>query len=210
MAYLVLVRHGKSEWNVLGKWTGLTDVNLAPEGIDEARRMGALIRDIDIAKIHVSKLKRAHQTLHEIITALGAQHIAADAHEALNERDYGIYTGKNKWQIKETMTDEEFHNIRRGWDAMVLEGENLKDVYARVIPYYREHILPQLLAGHNVLVVAHGNSLRALVKHLEQISDEKISNFEFNFGEVYCYEFDAYGKIVGKDIRSANSAPLKH
>lgn len=204
MAYLVLVRHGTSEWNKLGKWTGLTDVDLAPEGIEDARRMGEAIRDIPIAKVHVSKLKRAHQTFDEIRQLLGLHDVKPDTHAALNERDYGVHTGKDKWQVRDELGEKAFHDIRRGWDALVLNGENLKDVHGRVVPYFEEKIRPQLLSGHNVLVVAHGNSLRALVKHLDRISDEKIADLEIGFGEVYCYEFDTAGNIVGKEIRAAN------
>lgn len=204
MAYLVLVRHGKSEWNKLGLWTGITDVDLASEGRKEARQMGKTIRDIRIEKAHVSKLKRSHQTFEEIRKVLGRDDLQAEAHAALNERDYGVHTGKNKWQVKEAVGEEEFQKIRRGWDAVVEGGENLKDVHDRVVPYYEQCIRSQLIVGHNVLVVAHGNSIRALVKHLENISDEKISELEIGFGEVYCYTFDCDGRRVGKEIRAVN------
>ena len=204
MAYLVLVRHGTSEWNKLGKWTGLTDVDLAPEGIEEAQRMGETIQDIQIHKAHVSKLKRAHQTLHEIKNVLKRHDLEANVHGALNERDYGVHTGKDKWQVRDELGEKAFHDIRRGWDTVVLEGENLKDVHGRVVPYYEEHIRPQLLASHNVLVVAHGNSLRALVKHLDNIADDKIHELEIGFGEVYCYEFDSKGNIIAKNIRATS------
>lgn len=207
MAYLVLIRHGTSEYNKRGLWTGLTDVELAPKGIEDAQRAGEVIRDIPIHKAHVSLLTRAKQTLNEIKKVLGRHDLQADEHAALNERDYGIHTGKNKWQVKEAVGEAEFHNIRRGWDVIVEGGENLKDVHARVVPYYAERILPQLLEGHNVLVVAHGNSLRALVKHLENISNEKIPELEIGFGEVYTYQFDKYGTVVGKKVRSVNSRP---
>ena len=208
MAYLVLVRHGTSEWNKLGKWTGLSDVDLAPEGIEDARRAGELIRDIEIHEAHVSLLKRARQTFDEIRAKLGKHNLEPRAEAALNERDYGVHTGKNKWEVKESVGEKEFHNIRRGWDAVIIGGENLKDVYARVVPYYEEHILPQLLSGHNVLVVAHGNSLRALVKHLEHIADDKIAELEIGFGEVYCYDIDTHGKIIEKTVRAVNSRPI--
>ena len=204
MAYLVLVRHGTSEWNKLGKWTGLTDVDLAPEGIEEAQRMGETIQDIQIHKAHVSKLKRAHQTLHEIKNVLKRHDLEANVHGALNERDYGVHTGKDKWHVRDELGEKAFHDIRRGWDTVVLEGENLKDVHGRVVPYYEEHIRPQLLASHNVLVVAHGNSLRALVKHLDNIADDKIHELEIGFGEVYCYEFDSKGNIIAKNIRATS------
>ncbi len=204
MAYLILSRHGTSEWNKLGKWTGLTDVDLAPEGVDEARRAGEAIKGLEIHKVFTSALKRAHQTFEQIKKAAGQEHLVGNKHPALNERDYGQFTGKNKWQVKEEVGELEFQNIRRGWDAVVLGGENLKDVHARVVPYYEEHIRPHLLEGQNVLVVAHGNSLRALVKHLENISDKRIADLEIGFAEVYCYEIDKEGKILGKEIRHTN------
>jgi len=203
-SYLILVRHGKSEWNKLGLWTGWTDVSLAEEGIEEARRMGGLIKDIDVHEAHVSMLKRAQQTFDEIKTVLGKHGLKAKKHVALNERHYGVYTGKNKWQILESVGEVEFEKIRRAWDAVVEGGENLKDVYNRAVPYYKEHIHPQLCKGRNVLVVAHGNSVRALVKHLENVSDEKVAKLEIGFGEVYCYALDNSGKIVNKEIRGVN------
>ena len=208
MAHLVLIRHGTSEYNKRGLWTGLTDVELAPEGIEDAQRAGEAIRDIPIHKAHVSLLKRAKQTFEEIRQIIGRHDLRPEEHAALNERDYGVHTGKNKWQVKEAVGDAEFHNIRRGWDVIIEGGENLKDVHARVVPYYQERILPQLLEEHNVLVVAHGNSLRALVKHLENIADDKIHELEIGFGEVYTYEIDKNGRITNKNVRSVNSRPI--
>ena len=204
MAYLVLVRHGTSEYNKLGKWTGLTDVDLAPEGIAEAKRMGEAIQDIKVEKVFVSKLKRAQQTYEEIKKVLGAHELKVQIDSALNERDYGVHTGKDKWQVRDELGEEAFHQIRRGWDTVVLEGENLKDVHGRVVPFYTEHINPHLMQGRNVLVVAHGNSLRALVKHLENIADDEIHKLEIGFGDVYVYDVDSTGEIIGKEIRTAN------
>ena len=123
------------------------------------------------------------------------------AAEALNERDYGIFTGKNKWDIKKQVGDEQFKNIRRAWDVGIKKGESLKDVYGRVIPYYQTEILPKLENGKNVIVVAHGNSLRALVKYLENISDKNVENLEIATGQVYVYKIDERGKIISKEIR---------
>jgi 2,3-bisphosphoglycerate-dependent phosphoglycerate mutase len=204
MAYLVLVRHGKSEWNKLGKWTGRTDVGLVQEGIEEARRAAGAIRDIPIDCAFISSLRRTKETFAEICGVLGAQDVEATVSPSLNERDYGAYTGKNKWDVKEEIGEESFQKLRRGWDVPIPEGESLKDVSARVVPYYREHILPEIAAGKNVLVVAHGNSLRALVKYLEDIPDDKIADIEIGTGEVHCYEMDAEGNIVSKTVRATN------
>lgn len=209
MAYLVLVRHGKSEWNKLGLWTGKTDVSLVEEGIEEARRAGEMINDIHIDAVHVSTLKRTHETFEEIKNVLGRTDLTPQAHHALNERDYGIHTGKNKWKVKEEIGEEMFQRIRRGWDEPIEGGETMKDVHDRIAPYFKSHMLPELLQGKNVLVVAHGNSLRALVKYLENLSDDGVSDLEYGTGEVYCYEFDTEGKIVGKTIRAANPDKLK-
>lgn len=209
MAKLVLVRHGKSEWNLLGKWTGFTDVSLVQQGIEEARRAGDEIRDIPITCAHISKLKRVKETFVEICNTLGTHDIHAKESAALNERNYGLYTGKNKWEAKEEMGEEAFQKLRRGWDVPIPEGESLKDVYARVVPYYQQHILPELERGENTLVVAHGNSLRALVKYLENIPDDKVAELEIGTGEVYCYDVNGEGAITGKTVRATNTEKLK-
>ncbi|MBI3069894.1 MAG: 2,3-bisphosphoglycerate-dependent phosphoglycerate mutase [Candidatus Levybacteria bacterium] len=118
---------------------------------------------------------------------------------SLNERDYGEFTGKNKWQIKEEVGDEEFLKIRRGFDHPIPGGETLKDVFSRVVPYYQAQILPYLKNGKNVLIVAHGNSLRALVKYLENISDADISGLEIETGEILIYEIDQNEAVISKN-----------
>jgi 2,3-bisphosphoglycerate-dependent phosphoglycerate mutase len=204
MAYLVLVRHGQSEWNAQGLWTGWRDVPLSPEGIAEARRAGEMLRDIPLDIAYTSALTRAQQTLDEIKRVLGREDLPTVADPALNERDYGDLTGKNKWKILEEYGEEQFLKWRRSWDYPVPGGETLKDVYARVVPYYQRAILPQLREGRNVLISAHGNSLRALVKYLENIPDAEIPKLEIGTGEVYIYHVDPEGRIVGKEIRAVN------
>lgn len=201
MAKLFLVRHGKSEWNKLGLWTGQTDIDLVEEGHEEARKAGEHLKGEDIHVVHTSNLKRTHQTFEKIKEASGQSHLSHEPFEALNERHYGIHTGKNKWQVKEEVGEEEFQNIRRSWDHEIPEGETLKDVHTRVVPHYEEHIKKHLADGKNVLVVAHGNSLRALIKHLEQIADDEISNVELETGEVLVYHFDDQGKIILKETK---------
>ena len=209
MAYLILIRHGKSEWNLLGKWTGYVDIGLVEEGINEARQAAHAIKDIPIDCAFISDLKRAQETFVQICDALDKPDMKNVIDPALKERHYGIYTGKNKWEVQKEIGEEAFQKLRRGWDVVIPEGETLKDVYARVVPYYEKNIKPLLLQGKNLMVVAHGNSLRALVKHLENIPDDKIAELEIGTGEVYCYEFDKDGKIIGKTIRAANPNKLK-
>lgn len=205
MAKLFLVRHGKSEWNKLGQWTGWTDVSLAEEGHIEARRAGEVLKGEDIHKAYTSMLKRTHQTFEGIREALGLSGLSHTSHAPLNERHYGIHTGKNKWQVKEEVGEEEFQRIRRGWDVPIPEGETLKDVYSRVIPFYTEQIYKDLEKGENVLVVAHGNTLRALIKHLEELDDIQICDVEVETGEVHCYSFDETGRVIGKEVRYSKS-----
>jgi len=202
MAYLVLVRHGQSEWNALGLWTGHRDIALTDQGKQEARKAAEHLRDLTLHKAYTSRLKRAQQTLHEIKEALKHTQLETVEHEALNERDYGDYTAKNKWEIAEALGEEEFTKLRRNWDHPVPGGETLKAVHGRVLPYYEAHVLADLQAGKNVIVAAHGNSLRALMKHLESVADDEVHRLEIGTGEVHVYEIGEDGKAIGKEIRA--------
>lgn len=204
MAHLVLVRHGQSEWNALGLWTGQRDVELTEQGKKEARGAAEHLKGkgITLHKAHTSGLKRAQQTLEEIKKALEAHELETVAHEHLNERDYGDYTAKNKWEIAEQLGEEEFTKLRRNWDHPVPGGETLKDVHARVIPYYEEYVLPDLKQGMNVIIAAHGNSLRALMKHLEEYEDEKVHELEIGTGQVLIYEVNENGDVMEKTVLS--------
>lgn len=204
MAYLVLVRHGQSEWNILGQWTGLQDVALTEEGRAEAKKAAAMLEDIDLHKAYASKLQRARHTLDEIVAHLQREDIERAEHEALNERDYGELTGKNKWQVKEEHGEEQFTKWRRSWDYPVPGGETLKDVSDRVLPFYEAHLLKDLKEGRNVIVAAHGNSLRALIKHLDAVADEEAHAVEIMTGEVLVYEIDDDGKVIKKEMRLTN------
>lgn len=203
MAKLVLVRHGESEWNAKGLWTGLTDIGLSEKGREEARRAAEAIKGIDFQIAFTSVLKRAKQTLEEIKKVLGIK-IPTKENAVLNERDYGDYTGKNKWQIKKQLGEEAFLKLRRSWDDPVPNGETLKDVFERVIPFYQSNILPEIRNGKNVLVSAHGNSLRALVKFLDHLSDEDVAKLEIPTGQVLVYSISQDGKILSKEIRGAS------
>ncbi len=199
MSYLVLVRHGQSKWNKEGLWTGWTDIELDEKGKEVGRKDGELLKNIHFDISFTSKLKRAQQTLAEIKKVVGD--IPTEESATLNERNYGVYTGKNKWEIEKEVGEEEFLKIRRGWDVPIKDGETLKDVYGRVVPYYEQNIFPEIKKGKNILVSAHGNSLRALVKYLENISDEQIPNIELQTGEIYIYQMDENGKIISKEIK---------
>ena len=204
MAYLALVRHGQSEWNALGLWTGLRDIELNDIGIKEARQAAESLRGIKFDVAYTSALVRAHQTLDKILDTLGQKGIPTTANAAINERDYGDLTAKNKWDVQKEYGDEQFLKWRRSWDYPVPNGETLKDVHDRVAPYYKSEILPKLKEGKNVIIAAHGNSLRALVKHLENVPESEIPKLEIGTGEVYLYTVDSDGKITNKEIRVAN------
>lgn len=207
MARLVLVRHGQSEWNVKSLWTGWTDVSLTEKGREEGRKAGDLLKDIKFDYAYTSLLKRAKETWEEIKKEIGQPDVPITEAQELNERDYGDLTGKNKWDIKEKYGEEQFQKWRRGWDDPVPNGESLEKVYHRVIPYYKQEILPKLKIGKNVIISAHGNSLRALIKYLESIPDADISSLEMSTGGVYVYELDEEGKVSNKEIRAEGKAP---
>ena len=204
MAQLILVRHGISEWNKKGWWTGWKDPDLAKEGYEEAKKAGQKLRDIGIDKAYTADLKRTIQTLEEIKKVLRIQDIPTVVDWHLRERNYGDLAGKNKWDLKKQYGEEQFMKWRRGWDEPIPNGETLKDVYERLIPYYKKIIVPDLLSGKNVIISASGNSLRALVKYIENISENDISKLEIGLGEVYVYKIDKEGKVVSKDIRAVN------
>jgi len=202
MALLILIRHGETNWNKEGRWHGLTDIPINEEGRKQAREGAKALSGIKIDSVYTSLLCRTKQTYDEICNSLGLS-CPVTAEPALNERDYGIYTGKNKWEVEKQLGHEKFVELRRGWDCSVPEGETLKDVYQRVVQFYKEQILKDLKAGKNTLVVSSGNTLRALIKYLENIQDGDIANLELNFGEIYVYELDQEGKILKKEIKNS-------
>ncbi len=202
---LVLVRHGESEWNKLNLFTGWRDVGLTETGTAEAHRAGKLIKAqgfvFDIA--YTSALKRAQLTLEIMLEELGQQGLETIKDQALNERDYGDLSGLNKDDARKRWGDEQVHIWRRSFDIAPPGGESLKDTAARVLPYYEAKILPQVLAGKNVLVAAHGNSLRALIMQLDKLSPEEIVKLNLGTGEPYVYRLNADGTAASKTTLTA-------
>ena len=205
MAYLIIVRHGESEWNALGKWAGLTDVALTEMGRREARQAARHLQGITINKAYVSQLKRAKQTLSEIKNALNLSEIPDIEHEALNERDYGELTGLNKRDHEAKVGPKAYKTVSRGWNTPAPNGESLKMVHDRVTDYYKNHILKDLKEGKNIIVVSHHNPLRALVKYIEDIPEDKIAEVTLGTSELYIYELDEDGRVIGKVIRGGNT-----
>jgi len=196
---LVLVRHGESEYNLAGKWCGWTDIGLTAKGAADARTMGELLKDIHFDEVFVSRLKRTSETAENVLATQGQTDLKLQPVAELNERDYGDYTGLNKWEVKAKVGDDKFNAIRRDFDEPIPHGETLHDVYDRVVPWYCEQIVPKLLADENILFVAHGNSLRALVKYLDAISDADIAHFEMVFGTILIYTVGKDGRATGRE-----------
>ena len=197
---LVLVRHGESEWNKLNLFTGWRDPGLTETGTAEAHRAGKLIKAqgfvFDIA--YTSALKRAQITLEIMLEELGQQGLETIKDQALNERHYGDLCGLNKDDARKKWGDEQVHIWRRSYDVPPPGGESLKDTAERVLPYYEAKILPQIKAGKNVLVAAHGNSLRALIMQLDKLSPEEILKLNLGTGEPYVYRLNADGTAASK------------
>ena len=197
---LILIRHGESEWNALGKWTGWTDVSITDEGARLSRELGEKLGDVRIDVAYNSELKRTKETLDAVLEGM-SQTPERRVSGAVNERDYGVYTGMLKEEVRTEIGEEAYLALRRGWDRPIENGESLKDVYMRVLPFYLEEIVPQLLNGKNVLIVGHGNSLRAMVKYIDALSDDDISSFEFGHNCAMVYEVDGDGRRVsGKTV----------
>lgn len=205
MGKLILARHHESEWNKLGKWTGNRDRHLTEYGFEKSNDMGLLIKDLHVDCAFASMQVRSIETLSCMLNVCERYEVPTEHSAALNERDYGEYTGKNKWEMEQLLGEETFRELRRGWSYPIPGGESLKMVYDRAVPFFIEHILPKVKEGKNVLVVAHGNSLRTIIKYIERISDEGIADVEVPFGGVTVYDLDMDGHLIHKDTRITDS-----
>jgi 2,3-bisphosphoglycerate-dependent phosphoglycerate mutase len=215
MAMLILLRHGESVWNSEGLFTGWVDVDLSEKGEEEATAAGDLLADADIRPdvLHTSVLKRAMRTANIALDVIDRLWIPVHRSWRLNERHYGALQGKNKAQTREEFGDEQFMQWRRSFDVppppiadtdplsqvndprylpvdVVPRTECLADVVDRLLPYWFDRIVPDLEAGRDVLVAAHGNSLRGLVKHLDGVGDEDIVGLNIPTGIPLVYELD--------------------
>ncbi|GEO66638.1 2,3-diphosphoglycerate-dependent phosphoglycerate mutase [Levilactobacillus spicheri] len=217
MAKLVLIRHGQSEWNLANKFTGWVDVDLSEKGVEEAKAAGKKVKEagLEFDYAYTSVLKRAIKTLHYVLEESDQLWIPETKTWRLNERHYGALQGLNKKETAEKYGDDQVHIWRRSYDVLppllgaddegsavndrryadldpniVPGGENLKVTLERVMPFWEDQIAPKLLDGKNVIIAAHGNSLRALSKYIERISDDDIMNLEMATGEPVVYDFD--------------------
>ncbi|PWN90137.1 phosphoglycerate mutase [Acaromyces ingoldii] len=200
---LVLTRHGQSEWNELNLFTGWKDPKLTKQGEAEAKKGGEELKkfgytDFDMA--FTSDLTRAQSTLGIQLKEIGQEDLPTKKDQALNERDYGELTGLNKDDARKKWGEEQVHIWRRSFDVPPPGGESLKLTADRVLPYYEKEIKPEVLKGKKVLVTAHGNSLRAMIMNLENMTGEQIVNTELATGVPIVYKIDESGKVVEKKI----------
>ena len=200
MTLLVLIRHGESQWNLENRFTGWVDVGLTDKGREEARRAGEKIRHIRFDKAYTSVLQRAKDTLDIVLKIIGQEGIPIAYDQALNERHYGDLQGLNKAETAEKFGKEQVHLWRRSYDVAPPGGESLKDTAARTLPYFRAHILPDLRAGKNVLVSAHGNSLRSIVMELDRLTKGQVMELNLATGVPIVYDFAPDLSLTSKQI----------
>ena len=199
--FLVLVRHGQSEWNAKNLFTGWKDPGLTLIGEKEASNAGILIkeRNIKFSKMYTSALQRAQITGQMILKGIDQEDIEVIKNQALNERDYGDLAGLNKDDARKEWGDEQVHIWRRSYDIPPPGGESLKNTAERVLPYFNSSILPKLSDGENILVAAHGNSLRSLVMQLDHLSKEEVIALEIPTGAPIIYSFDGGKEPIAKE-----------
>jgi 2,3-bisphosphoglycerate-dependent phosphoglycerate mutase len=202
---LVLIRHGQSEWNLKNLFTGWKDPDLTEVGIKEARAAGQRLKakGIGFDKVFTSALTRAQHTTNLVLEELGQSNLEQVRDWRINERDYGDLSGLNKAEAAKKWGDEQVMIWRRSYDTPPPGGESLRDTLARVLPYYNQEILPCVLRGERTVVVAHGNSLRALLMVLERATPETIPGIELETGIPVVYRLKADSTVESKDVLHA-------
>lgn len=200
MSILVLVRHGESQWNLENRFTGWVDVPLSEKGVREAKEAGEKLKkeNIRFDKAYTSALQRAQKTLDLILEVLDQKGLPVEEDQALNERHYGQLQGLNKAETARKFGDEQVKIWRRSYDIAPPGGESLKDTAARTLPYFESKVLPDLKAGYNVIVAAHGNSLRSIVMKLDKLTKEQVLELNLATGIPILYQFDRNLHILSK------------
>ena len=202
MPHLVLLRHGQSQWNSENRFTGWVDVPLTQKGEEEARQAGEKMKAVQLQfdTTFTSLLQRAIRTLELALDVLGQSDLSVEQDQALNERHYGDLKGLNKAETAQKFGDEQVRIWRRSYDVPPPGGESLENTAARTLPYLTEKILPTIQAGQHVLVAAHGNSLRSIIMHLDQLSREEVLSLELGTGVPVVYDLDTTGNVQSKKI----------
>lgn len=196
---MVLIRHGQSQWNLENRFTGWVDIPLSPKGEEEARRAGELLQGYHFDYGFTSALQRAQETLRVILEVIGQTDLPVERDQALNERMYGDLQGLNKAETAQKFGDEQVYIWRRSYDVPPPGGESLKMTGERVMPYYHANIEPRVLRGETIIVAAHGNSLRSLIKELENLSDDAIPKFEIPTGIPMIYRLDSNSTVLSRE-----------
>ncbi|NKB81276.1 MAG: 2,3-bisphosphoglycerate-dependent phosphoglycerate mutase [Nitrospirales bacterium] len=196
MRQMVLIRHGQSQWNLENRFTGWVDVPLSSHGEEEAREAGEKLKPYQFDLAFTSLLMRAQETLRLILVASNQSGIPIEKTEALNERMYGELQGLNKDETIKQYGEEQVKLWRRSYDVQPPGGESLKDTAARVLPYYQQTIWPAVQAGKRIIVAAHGNSLRAMVMHIDGLSPNEVLELNIPTGMPLVYEFDDTGAVT--------------
>ena len=192
MTHLTLVRHGQSDWNEKNLFTGWENPGLTEQGLVEAKETGKILKNsgFEYSYLYTSTLDRAINTANIILRELKIGEIKIIRSSALNERDYGDLTGLNKDEARKKWGDEQVHIWRRSYDIPPPSGESLKNTAERVLPYFKKEILPLLEDKNSILISAHGNSLRALVMFIENLSSDEILKREISTGQPITYKFE--------------------
>lgn len=201
MSNLVIIRHGQSQWNLENKFTGWVDVELSEKGIEEAKSAGLKLEGYKFDIAFTSALKRAQNTLAIILKETNQEHVPVVENQALNERMYGDLQGLNKDDVKAKFGEEQFKLWRRSYDIAPPNGESLKDTAERVIPYFESNIAPLLKEGKNIIISAHGNSLRSLIMYLEKLTSEQILEREIATATPVLY-------VLGENLEVLESKEL--
>lgn len=202
MPILVLVRHGQSQWNLENRFTGWVDVPLTTLGEQEAHRAGRHLKGLVFDQAFTSELQRAQKTLSVILDEINQPRLPTVKDKALNERHYGDLQGLDKGETAKKYGDEQVKIWRRSYDVPPPKGESLKDTAARTIPYFESQIVPCLKAGKNVIVAAHGNSLRSIVMHLEHLTKEQVLELNLETAVPRVYELSPNLEILSsKDLK---------
>ncbi len=200
MGTLILIRHGQSLWNLENRFAGWSDIPLTEQGTKDAAVTGAQLREFTIDAAFTSRLQRAQSTLQIILKTLGQAKVPVEKDSALNERHYGDLQGLNKAETAQKYGQEQVLLWRRSFDTPPPNGESIADCVRRTTPFFVHYILPRVQAGETILVVAHGNSIRPILRHLEKLDDDTTAEMEIGLCTPYIYWFDGK-KMTKKEVR---------
>lgn len=195
MSKLIIARHGATSYNEAGLWTGLTDIDMSEAGYEDVEKGAEIVAKYTVGVALSSVLMRARNTAKVALAHQNNNNVPLIETPLLNEKDYGVFTGKSKEEVRASVGQEVFMQIRRSWDYPIEDGESLKDVHSRIMPIHKRVVIPILESGQTVYIASHNNTLRAMVKELEGIPDDRASGIELGTAEVRVYDYDGGGFI---------------